>query len=155
MNKKLIAVLILSLLVVSGVFAAAIGVQGGWSSVTPTSGAVTFKLDELPFVFAGNFYSDYGVFTVGGTADLWFTNNNLASIVNYYIGAGAGVGITLADGYTGITAAARLPIGVNTFILEGILEPYFQVVPQLYIGLGNTITTNFGVGAELGIRLWF
>ena len=72
--KKLFSVLaVLFVLGTVNVFALGIGAQAGYTVNGSPSGAVTFKVDSLPCVFAVN--ADIGdVTTVGITADWWIAN---------------------------------------------------------------------------------
>lgn len=79
--KKLIAILAVFFVIGTiSAFAHGIGLQGGANISAKGganiggSGAITFKLDSLPWVFAvdGAFYSDY--IGLGLTADMWIGN---------------------------------------------------------------------------------
>ncbi len=156
--KKLIAVLVLAILLgTASVFAFGIGFQvgptiggGGYN----TNVALTFKLDSAPWVFA----VDGGIWTGGArialSADQWFINRSFAKPFNFYVGWGLYVGLATQGNL--LSLGGRLPIGINAFFLDGLIEPYFQIVPSL----GLTVIPNFyfpdwGVAANLGIRFWF
>ena len=155
MNKKIVIVAALLMVVcVGGAFAWGIGVQAGGGYPNPGNVAVTFKLDQLPLVFASNFYIGNS-FYVGITGDYWFLNDTLVGPLNWYIGGGLGLGFGGFDDNFALNMAARLPIGLNMFLVDNFIEPYFQVVP----GLGLNFLPSFGAGfvfdANLGIRFWF
>lgn len=165
-NKKLVLVAVLLCFVAIGsVFAFGIGVQAGGGFAYRGAGyglgnvAVTFKLDQLPLVFAVDFGFHNDSFSIGGSGDYWFLNPNIVGPLNWFLGAGLGLGFTIGDIFD-MNVAARLPIGLNAFFIDGFLEPYLQIVPQ--IGLGLTSGgghTDFGLyggfAANLGLRLWF
>lgn len=152
--KKLIAVMVLGILIgTTSIFAFGIGIQGG-----PTIGgngwnpnaALTFKLDSSPWVFAIDWW---GGASIALSADQWLLNKTFAKPFNFFLGWGLYVG--LATGGNMLSAGARLPIGINAFFLNGMLEPYFQIVPSVGLSVIPGFSTGWGVGANLGLRLWF
>lgn len=160
-NKKLVLVAVLLCFVAIGsVFAFGIGVQigGGWLNGGLGNAAITFKIDQLPLVFAADFSFGGGSFSIGASGDYWFLNPNIVGPLNWFLGAGLGLGFTIGDPFA-MSIAARLPIGLNAFFIDGFLEPYIQVVPQIggRIVMGDDVSGGLygGVGANLGLRLWF
>lgn len=152
--KKLATVLTLLLLVGSvNLFAFGIGVQGGYG-ISGGGGAVTFKLDNLPYVFAANISSGGDTLYVSGSGDYWFKTGNLAGPVNYFIGAGLGLGVGLGNNLV-LNAAFRVPIGINAYFLNDFIEPYFQLVPALGASILPNIGLYWDVGANIGLRFWF
>ena len=152
--KKLIAVMVLGILIgTASIFAFGIGVQGG-GGVSGGSGiggaALTFKLDTAPWVFA----VDWNLARIGISADQWFLNKPFASPFNFYVGWGVYVGMGLGRGNL-LAVGGRIPIGINAFFLDGMLEPYFQIVPSIGVSAIPGIDLDWGVAANLGFRFWF
>jgi hypothetical protein len=154
--KKLIAVMVLGLIIgTASVFAFGIGFQFGptYEGGYNTNVAVTFKLDSAPWVFA----VDGGIRTNGGrigiSADQWFVNKTFARPFNFFVGWGIYVGLSTGNNF--LSVGGRLPIGINAFFLDGMLEPYFQVVPSLGINIGSDTGLALGVAGNLGLRFWF
>lgn len=164
MNKKiLIVVALLMVVCVGGAFAWGIGIQGGWNMGIPGNVAITFKLDQLPLIFAGNFYVGDHLFAVGLTGDYWFLNDNIVGPLNWFIGAGAGIAIRIYDdGYehkkekTHFGISGRVPVGLNMMLPAGPveIEPYVQLVPQLWLSI-VPFYPDFDLDANIGIRFHF
>lgn len=152
--KKLIAVMVLGILIgTASIFAFGIGVQGG-GGVSGGGGiggaALTFKLDTAPWVFA----VDWNFARIGISADQWFLNKPFASPFNFYVGWGVYVGMGLGGGNL-LAVGGRIPIGINAFFLDGMLEPYFQIVPSIGVSAIPGIGLDWGVAGNLGFRFWF
>lgn len=152
--KKLIAVMVLGILIgTASIFAFGIGVQGG-GGVSGGRGiggaALTFKLDTAPWVFA----VDWDFARIGISADQWFLNKPFASPFNFYVGWGVYVGMGLGGGNL-LAVGGRIPIGINAFFLDGMLEPYFQIVPSLGLSVFDFHFPDWGVAGNLGLRFWF
>ena len=155
--KKLIAVMVLGILIgTASIFAFGIGVQGGGgygfggSGYVIGGGALTFKLDSSPWVFA----VDGGWNRISISADQWFINKPFASPFNFFVGWGIYVGM----GYSGgnmLAVGGRIPIGINAFFLDGMLEPYFQIVPSIGVSAIPGFDIDLGAAANLGFRFWF
>ena len=155
MNKKiLIVAAVMMIACVAGVFAFGIGVQGGYNMGIPGNVAITFKLDSLPLIFAGNFYFGDG-FAIGLTGDYWVLNNNLAGPLNYFVGVGFGATIGGFNDDLLLAASARLPVGLNMFLANNVIEPYIQVVPMLRLGITPSFNVNLDLDANFGLRFWF
>ncbi len=154
MNKKIfIVVALLMVVCVGGAFAWGIGIQGGGGYPPFGGGAITFKLDSVPFVFATNFTFDGG-FGIGLTGDYWFLNDNIVGPLNWFLGAGAGISIGFQDPFS-LGLEARLPIGLNMYFLDGFIEPYVQVVPSVGLNVLPEIGLRWGFVGNIGIRFWF
>ena len=156
MKKKIIAVLVLALVVSTvSVFALGIGIQGGYGYNIPGNVAITFKVDQSPLVFAGNFVFNKDYTVIGLTGDYWISNANLEGPLNYFVGVGFGATVGFAKDII-LSGAARLPVGINMFFADGVVEPYVQIVPQLPVQILPSIAVgNFSVDAAAGIRFWF
>lgn len=155
--KKLLAVLaVLFVMGTTSVFALGIGAQGGANlGAGSSSAALTFKLDDKPFVFAvdGSFWSNY--IGVGLTADMWLANPTISGPFGYFYGWGLAGSVGLGNDYLGLNIGARLLGGLNFKILDGFIELYIQaawqptlaILPELGFGF-----LNFPVNG--GIRFW-
>ena len=155
--KKLFTVLaLLAVMGTAKIFAFGIGAQGGY----PLGGAVTFKADNLPCIFAVNAYLG-DVTGVGVTADWWIANPTIQGTWGYYYGVGVGGTMLFADNYSALSVGPRALIGTNVFVLDKFLEFYVQAAYQptfnMYLG-GNDGKAFFdwiGFNAALGFRVWF
>ena len=157
--KKLLAVLaVLFVMGTTSVFALGIGAQGGARVGRDTvgNGALTFKLDDKPFVFAvdGSFRSNY--IGVGLTADMWLANPSISGPFGYYYGWGLAGSVGIGGDYLGFDIGARLLGGLNCKLLDGFIELYLQAAWQ------PTLAILPGIGFDLfsfpvngGIRFWF
>lgn len=170
MNKKFIAVLamLLGLGTASTFAVTGIGLQSGYELGAGVPLAVTFKVQQLPCVFAVNAGFGSGYFSVGGTADWWAANPKInVKGANgkwrwyYAFGAAAGVQIWSGNGYSGasVLLGPRAVIGTNYFI-NGSWEVYGQAAyqPTFYIGLGEGTYSGaswFYVPVNVGFRYWF
>lgn len=155
--KKLIAVMVLGILIgTASIFAFGIGVQGGGgygfggSGYVIGGGALTFKLDSSPWVFA----VDGGWNRISISADQWFINKPFASPFNFFVGWGVYVGMGLG-GRNLLAVGGRLPIGINAFFVDGMIEPYFQIVPSVGFSTIPGFDIDLGAAANLGFRFWF
>ncbi len=155
--KKLIAVLVLGLLIgTASIFAFGIGFQvgptinGGFYN---TNVALTFKLDSAPWVFAvdGNIWG--GGARIALSADQWVVMKSIAKPINFFLAWGLYVGLSTSGRL--FSVGARLPLGLNLYVLDGLLEPFFQIVPSIGIGIGSDIGLEWGVAGNLGLRFWF
>lgn len=164
MNKKLVAIAVLSLVIgSSSLFAFGIGLQGGFSAgpggAGGGTGAVTFKLDTMPWVFAAN--ATFGNQTsIGVTADNWLANKRFVSILNYYYGWGLAGAATVGENAQGVFVGARALGGLNLFMLDKVLEFYIQIAWQPGVALVlaqnssiNPVLVNFP--GAFGFRFWF
>ena len=118
--------------------------------------AVTFKLDDMPYVFTvdGRFNS-WG-FGIGATGDLWMWKGPLVEFLNYYAGPGLYAGVFLGNNYTNINAGVRFPLGLNTYLLNKKLELFLEVAPS--VGLAVTSAgagLGWGFQGAFGFRYYF
>ncbi|AEE16459.1 hypothetical protein [Treponema brennaborense] len=154
MNKKILVVAaVLMIACAAGAFAFGIGIQGGGGYPAPGNAGVTFKLDSLPLVFAAN--ASFGdSFRIGATADYWVLNDTITGPLNWFIGGGVGAGFSVGSDFA-VLLTARVPVGLNMFLVDGFIEPYVQVVPALGLNFGSGSLFNFVFDANLGVRFWF
>ena len=157
--KKKILILALALLLIASASTFAIGIGGagtyGWGTDDGISGGfLTLKLDDLPLLgidVASGSGSSY--LRVGATADWWQLNENLSGIFNWYWGLGGYGRVTLANSPS-FAIGARLPIGLNAFILDP-LELFLEAAPAVGVSIGSNIGLDWGVQGALGFRFWF
>lgn len=165
MKKRLLVLMMVLAIGTSGVFAAgsgksfAVGAQTGY----PLGGALTFKVEQLPCVFAANFYSWDGKTDIGLTADWWIANYPITGPWGWYYGVGVFGGVEIYDvadnseDYFGAVFGPRVFIGTNVVLLDDFLEFFLQG------GWGPTFCiSNKGFApdfarpiVELGFRFWF
>ena len=156
--KKLFSVLaVLFVLGTSHAFSVGIGAQGGY----PLGGALTFKVDSLPCVFAVDGHFGNSGTGIGLTADWWFANPKIEGSWGYYYGLGVFGSMYFGDEWSNLNVGPRVLIGTNVFLLDGFLELYLQAAyqPTFVIQLsgenGNAGFDWFDIGAALGFRVWF
>lgn len=162
MKKRLLAVV--AALFVCGAtsaFATGIGVQGGYNPAAGSAGgaAFTFKLDNVPTVFAADFYfGNAQLQAFGLTADYWVQNPRLAGMVHWYWGPGAN--IAFYPNTPALDIGGRIFAGINIFPIKW-LEIYAQAAwnPHLYM---NFNSGNIGDASwwnrwpmNFGVRFWF
>lgn len=157
--KKLLAVLaVLIVMGTTSVFALGIGAQGGANvgGGVHGNGALTFKLDDKPFVFALDVNPYPNWFGVGLTADMWLANPKISGDLGYFYGWGLAGSVDLGTNYLGLNVGARLLAGLNFKLLDGFIELYVQGAWQ------PTLAILPGIGFDLfsfpvngGIRFWF
>lgn len=160
--KKLLAVLaVLFVMGTTSVFALGIGAQGGWNPVGGGSdGALTFKLDDKPWVFAVNGSAWNGYISVGVTADMWLANPKISGGFGYYYGWGLAGGVNIYGGQYGYISGivgARVLAGLNFKMLDNFFELYLQAAwqPGVSISTANGIHPIFNaVPVNLGFRFW-
>ena len=155
--KKAIMIAALVVIGTASIFAFGIGVQGG-ASLGPAIGgnaALTFKLDNNPWVFAvdGSFHTNR--IAVGVTADMWIGTGKISKTpIGYFYGWGLAGNIMLGDPL-GLGVFARAVGGLNIYLLDNFIELYLQlawqpgiqILPEL-----DPVLVNFPVAA--GIRFW-
>lgn len=162
--KKRIAILTLALMLASapGLFAFGIGLQAdgnaGGSGFTPGV-SLTLKTDKIPLVFALNWNIQDSVQTFGLTGDYWLLNKSITRVgdgsLNWFFGLGFFTNMTFANNFN-MNAGIRVPVGLNMFIIDNVLEPYIQIAPSF----GVRVVPSLGVGnvffpISAGFRVWF
>lgn len=163
MNKRIFSVLILVFAIGTvNVFAFGIGAQAGYvAGPNYSNGALTFKLDTAPWVFALNIdgVSDHYL-GIGLTADMWLKNKMIERPLAYYYGWGLAGSFVVADeNYTNVFLGGRALIGINAFVVDKFLELYAQVAWQpgvnIYLADDNgfeLVTISFPI--NIGFRFW-
>lgn len=155
--KKLLSVLaVLFVMGTTSVFALGIGAQGsaGLGVGSSYGGALTFKLDNAPWVFAVDAWSSSNYLAVGATADMWLANPKINSVFGYFYGWGLAGSVGLGDPLA-LTAGARILGGINLKIVDDFIEIYIQGAwqPQVEI-LPNLNPVIFHFPISGGIRFW-
>lgn len=143
-------------------FALGIGAQAGYvAGPNHSNGAVTFKLDTAPWVFALNIdglSNDY--LGIGLTADRWLANRTIETPLAYYYGWGlAGSLVSANDKYTNVFLGVRALIGMNMFVVDKFLELYAQVAWQPGIainldGKDGMFLNPISFPVNIGFRFW-
>ncbi len=159
--KKLALTLSLLLAVsISAAFGFGVGLQlnGNASDVFEPGVAVTFKLDQCPLYFAGNYYVGDGYTSIGMTGDYWALNKELTDLggnaLKWFIGVGFFTNMVFDDPF-GLNAGLRVPIGLN-MLFNDFFEPYLQVAPSFGLTFVPSIgATNLFFPISAGFRLWF
>ncbi|WP_191014262.1 hypothetical protein [Treponema zioleckii] len=161
MKKIFLALMLILGIATTKTFALGIGIQAGpvVGSGFHSGGAITFKLDQLPCVFAVAIPS-FDPFAIGVTADWWMENPTIKDFWKWYYGFGA-AGAFYVNGDDGDSSAAlgvggRILIGTNVLLLNDVLELYAQAAWQPMLFVGNGIGTHFfNFPIDIGVRLWF
>lgn len=160
MKKRILAV-IAALFVVGATSAFAttgIGVQGGYTVGGSGGAALTFKLSNVPAVFAVDAYLGSNAFSIGGTADWWIANPKIEGTWGFFYGVGAAASISfVSNSYGGFGFGPRAFIGTNVFLVNGFLELYAQVAyqPMFWITSGGFNASLLSFPINGGFRIWF
>ena len=159
--KKLFSVLaVLFVLGTVNVFALGIGPQGGYTVGGAGNGALTFKVDSIPCVFAVT--ADIGnVTSVGLTADWWVANPKIEGTWGYYYGLGLAGSAVVGNDSGAMFAGGRALVGTNVFFINNFIELYLQIAWQPGVAIagggGNggihPVLNQFPI--NLGLRFWF
>ena len=154
--KKLLSVLaVLFVIGTAKVFALGIGAQGGYTVNGAPSGAVTFKLNNVPCVFAVN--ADIGeVTSIGVTADWWIANPVITGPWCYYYGVGLAGSIAIGNSDGATFVGGRALVGTNVFLINKFLELYLQIAWQPGISIHDGIHPVYDqIPLNAGLRFWF
>jgi len=158
MKKRLLAVL--AAFVIAGttsVFAkTGIGAQAGFvAGENAPGGAVTFKVEKFPCVFAVD--AMLGSYTsIGVTADWWIANPKIEGTWGYYYGVGLAGSVSVGQNTGNIQVGGRALVGTNVFLLDKFLELYAQAAWQPTLVIGDPIHPDpFRIPVNVGFRFWF
>lgn len=160
MKKITVILALLLVLTTASVFALGIGAQAGYVVGGAPGGALTFKLDNAPWVFALDGSASGNAFNIGLTGDMWLANKNLAGPFNYYYGWGLAGAVAVGGEAFSLFAGVRALAGLNVFVLDNFLEFYLQGAwqPGVSIAFGNDLHVNpvfVSFPVNLGFRFWF
>jgi len=166
MKKAVLCLALFTIFATGAVFADhpggfGIGIQGGYSGYWDGggfgNGALSLKLPGLPVFWAIRMDIVEGYFGLGVSGDYYLIDSKLVPAIglNWYLGVGGALGLSLYSNWLGLGVAARLPIGLSWQPIQ-FLEIFLQVVPSL----GVSILPGFhfpygGWGGDIGIRVWF
>lgn len=167
MRKKLgILFFLVTIAGSANLFSMGIGLQGNYNAgeFFAPGIAVTFKLDSTPFYYAVNWRIEEKVQNIGVTADYWVLNKNLVylanSPLNIFFGIGGFCNLTFnqndgADAFES-SLGLRVPVGVNMYLADGVIEPFVQVAPSFGLRFIPAIEADkvyWPISA--GFRIWF
>ncbi|MCR4742253.1 MAG: hypothetical protein K5866_05230, partial [Treponema sp.] len=156
--KKLFSVLaVLFVMGTTSVFATGLGLQGGpvVGDGVVYGGAITFKLNSAPCVFAVNLAS-FTPLAVGVTADWWIGNPSISGTWGWYYGVGVAGAVYLSNHSASVGVYGRALVGTNVFLLKKFLELYINIAWQPGIKIDNgvdPILVSFPI--DFGFRFWF
>ena len=133
----------------------AIGGAFNYGFTGSTQGAVLeLKTPFLPLMFGIGFSGNQDNWSLSVTGDYWFFQKTLGGPVKIYIGIGGYVRINNYYDSTYFGVGARIPIGLQIFIIEP-LEFFIEAVPNLGVDFRDTVYfPDFSFGASVGIRFW-
>jgi hypothetical protein len=157
MKKILIVVFAIMLLAASGAFAKGTGwAIGGEGSLTfagsgglPSSAMFLFHMPKVPLMFGVGISNP---FAIGITADYWFAQGHLISILDWYAGVGAYASIFTDP--SNLIVGGRVPIGLQVWPFGQTLEIFLEVAPAIGISVAPTEFEWHFQGA-VGLRFWF
>ena len=155
--KKLLSVLaVLFVMGTTSVFArTGLGLQGSLATggSTQAGGGVTFKLSNVPCVFAVALPS-FDPLVVGVSADWWIQNPTIQGTWGYYYGVGLAGALVVGDN-SAASFGGRALIGTNVFIID-FLELYLQGAWQPMFTISNGAHPNLvNFPFDIGFRFWF
>jgi hypothetical protein len=158
MKRILIVVCVIMLLVTSGAFAArktgwAIGGEGSLylagNGGLPAGAMFLLHIPKIPLMFGVGINSP---FSVGLTADYWFAQGNLVSILDYYVGVGAYAQIFTNP--SNFELGGRVPFGLQVWPVGQTLEIFLELAPAFGVSVDPTLFSWHLQGA-VGLRFWF
>ncbi|KGE71077.1 BAPKO_0422 family outer member beta-barrel protein [Spirochaeta lutea] len=158
MNRKTIVLaVILALVGMTSLSAMGLGVAAGLplgNGLPGNNVMLSLKLDNTPLLFGIGAQIGSNFTSIGVTADYWITNESLAAPLNFYLGVGGYLGLSLGNSTT-LSLGARIPVGLNIFILRS-LELFVEVAPALGVGFSDPVQfPQVGVQGAFGFRVWF
>jgi hypothetical protein len=155
-GKVLVLIIAFAVIGTGSAFALGIGVAAGLPVGEGLPGnniMLSLKLDSTPLLFGIGAEIGSNYTSIGITADYWLANASLAAPLNYYLGLGGYLGVALGN-TTVLSAGARIPIGLNIFVLRSF-EIFIEVAPALGVGFSNPIKfPQVGIQGAFGFRVW-
>lgn len=159
--KKQILVLsfiLVFFLLATSAFALGLGVSAGLpigQGMPGNNVMVSLKLDNFPLLIGAGAQIGSHYSSIGLTLDYWIANKALTGPLNWYIGAGA-YGIIGLGSPSSLDIGARIPIGLNLFVFDGVLELFTELAPALGVGISDPLRFPvLGVQSAFGFRIWF
>ena len=116
--------------------------------------AMTFKLDKVPYLFALGASGNANGVHIGFTADYWMAEGKLIDFLSWYAGPGLFLDVN-TGGEAGIDAGLRIPVGLNTFLLNKKFELFLELAPAFGLSVNPFHFPTFGLQNALGFRFWF
>jgi hypothetical protein len=100
-------------------------------------------------------FQDFANPTVTLTMDYWLLHKHLASIFEWYVGAGLYGALAFDPSWYAF--GLRVPIGLQAWVLKNeFLEVFLEAAPAwVPVVNGGFDATNFQAQCALGFRLWF
>jgi len=152
-KRKVLFIAVIMLLVSAmGAFSWAIGGAFGLDALgtgLPMGAMLSLKVDQIPCLLGIGFSASTDYFNLGLTADWHFLRENLTGILNYYVGAGAYLGISGS-----FEIGARIPVALYIFPLKN-LELFLELAPAIGIGFNPIDFPAFHIQGAFGFRFWF
>ena len=153
MRKTILVGILVLAVAVPNLFSLGIGGAFGWGvGSLPSQAMLSIKPDKSDAVFGIGISINSSSFHIGATADWWMYKDNLVDIINLYIGPG----IYLVAGDNYVDLGARIPIGLQAFVIDP-LELFIELAPSIGVG-GIGVSINFptwGLQSAVGFRFWF
>ena len=87
---------------------------------------------------------------IDATIDWWLINDHLVEMFDWYLGAGAKLGLKLNQDNDTFNVGLRIPIGVQWWPTKEL-----EVFAELSPGILLIPETKFDMGAGIGIRYYF
>lgn len=145
MVKKLviISILFLTLLMPVALFA-----EMGIGIVVGEPTGLTFKADKLVIGIGWSFTSTND--RIDATIDWWLINDHLFEMFDWYLGAGAKIGLKLNQDNDTFNIGLRIPIGIQWWASKE-LEIFVEISPGILL----IPETKFDAGAGIGLRYYF
>jgi hypothetical protein len=116
----------------------------------PMSAMFVFHVPQLPLMFG------VGINTtpaLGATLDYWAARGHLASIFDWYLGVGGYLTVDFASPAS-ISAGGRIPIGLQAWPVEQVLEIFIEIAPAVGVVVVPT-AFEWHLQGAVGLRFWF
>jgi len=151
MSRKIVLVIALALAVTAGASAEiSIGAEYMFYTTGLSHNALlTLRAWPAPFQLGvGATFGSAPSFSI--TGDWWLKAGGISgSPLGYYVAVGGFV--TLPD----FTFGARIPLGLQLWLIGDLLELFIEAVPYAGLDLTPSTVGIYGVGLGAGFRFWF
>jgi len=154
-RKVVLGIVLASILATGTVFADGfgIGVHGGFGRIGG-GGGLNLAFSNV-FVYIDAIGAGDGYMHVAGAVDFMsLLHNEFVNTLSFYVRVGIGASLWGFGDDLGLAAGVRAPIGLSWRPID-LLEIFLQGVPQIGAQIMPSIGLNWGIGGNLGIRLWF